>query len=585
MATGLVARETQQQATARVRTSSRVWAALGVAAVLGLGAVEDWFGKTDSGDLFGSDAVQYLDCARAIGRGDWHAALNPLWSQGYPALLALARPLFASGMQGDWLAMRAVNFAIFCLSLLAFGFLVRGLLAGREGPRGAYWVAAGAVFVSAQVCLGQVSRVGPDALVAAFFLVACGLLVRMARGLWPRMLAGGSLFGLVLGLGFLVKAVLLPLGCGLLGVFAAAEWLRSRRLRAVLPAVLVFGGMVIGYGAALSHAVGRQTLGDSGALNYAWHVDRLSKWVHWEGGVESAAEAWPKPWISRFVRWDADPPAFGRPVHPSVIVGSAPAMYVFHEPGVSASYVPYYDPAYWYQGYRKPVRWRYQLVAVGKNMGDLAQVLLRQAMVWAVLAAFAVLWWERRRRRWRESWALLLAAGGGVLIYLPVHLEGRYLSGFLAVLGMCGLMGLLEARPVVRRVALGLVLVGLVADLLRTQHEVWHRATHGWTYKASPDWQAAATLGLPRGSQVGMISWTPNLHCDWAYLSGVQITSEIASGADERAFWAFSPVGQAGVLERFRENGAVAVLTWERPPDGAVGWLRVGQAPMWMHRF
>ena len=104
--------------------------------ILALGAVECVYGNTDSVDVYGSDAVQYLDIARAMERGDWHSALNPLWSQGYPALLAAARPMFAAGPAGDWRETRVVNCVIFAADYAAFLFLLTGLAQGVRG-RGA----------------------------------------------------------------------------------------------------------------------------------------------------------------------------------------------------------------------------------------------------------------------------------------------------------------------------------------------------------------------------------------------------------------------------------------------------------------
>ena len=562
----------------------RIWpyaAALGGLAVLALGALENWFGLTDSGDVFGSDAVQYLDAARAMERGDWHSALNPLWSQGYPALIAVMRPWFQAGMAGDWHASRVVNLVVFCFSLLSFVFLVLGLARRRDAV---FWFGAGAVFCSAQVCLDQVSRVGPDQLVSGLFFLACGILVRLAgraRGGW---LASG--FGLVLGLGFLAKAVFLPLGLVMLVVLAGARVRAGLRLGALVPAVLVFAAVLLGYGTALSRAVGHPTLGESGALNYAWHVDRLAKWVHWEGGVEAAEEAWPKSWIARFAQWESRPPSFGLPLHPSVVVGRAPSVYVFHESGVAATYVPYYDPAYWYAGYTHVFRWRYQVIALGKNVGDLVVVLGKMPMFWAVLVVAALLGSSRRVAL--GVWPVVACALLGVAIYLPVHLEGRYLSAFLAVaaLGVLGRVG--EASEGRRRAVAALLCLGLAGELGLTQKTVWSRAMHGWSVRDNVEWQAGravAEAGIQPGSEVGMISWTANLHCDWAYLAGVRITSEIQSGADEAAFWGLPEVGQREVLERFRAAGAMAVLTWDRPRGAAVGWRQLDGVPMWVYRF
>ena len=122
--------------------------------------------------------------------------------------------------------------------------------------------------------------------------------------------------------------------------------------------------------------------------------------------------------------------------------------------------------------------------------------------------------------------------------------------------------------------------------VVKSQHEVWLRAVHHWSPHDNLEWKAGAAvadMGLPRGSEVGMISWTPNLHCDWAYMAGVRITSEIESGADEAAFWALPEAKQQSVLARFHQTGAVAVLTWDQPRGKANGWQQVG--PMWIYRF
>jgi hypothetical protein len=551
--------------------------------VLALGAIEGRYGRTDGGDVYGSDGVQYLDVARAFARGDFKSALNPLWSQGYPALLAIVRPLFRAGPDGDWAATRWLNFGVFCFSWACFAWFVRTLLKGRERA-GMVWVGAVCVFVAAQICLDQVSKVGPDQLVAGVFFLVCGLVLRLAK----RSSVGlGTVLGLALGVGYLVKAVFLPLGCVVLAVTAAAVWFGRRRVREMVIAAGVFAVVVAGYGAALSRAVGKATLGESGSLNYAWHVDRLAKWVHWEGGNDSAAKAWPKPWIARFARWESDPPDFGTPVHPSVRVGSAPMVYVFHAP-VKAAYVPYYDPAYWYDGYRHIVRWRYQLVALGKSFGDLAVVLARQPLFWAF---GLVMLWSGRKVRWREleaAWPVLAIAALGVMIYLPVHLEGRYLSGFLAVIAVVLLVGL--SRMPQRRLmtVMALLVAGFGVGLAKDEAGIWGRALRGWSPHENVEWQTAngvRALGLPSGSEVGVIAWTPNLHCDWAYMSELQITSEIASPEDEAAFWRLPADGQTRVLGEFRDAGAKAIFTWDKPLVLPAGWQQVVGAPMWVYRF
>jgi len=557
----------------------RLWFAVATLFVLTLGALEGWYGKTVAGDVYGSDAVQYLDIAQAFERGDLHSALNPLWSQGYPALLAVIRPAFAASREGEWNAIRTLNFAIFAFSWLAFAAFVRELLRHRERSV-LTLLGSVCVFLTTQICIDQVSRVGPDQLVAALFFLACTLLLCLRRN--PSALTA-TFLGAVLGIGFLVKSIFLPLGL----ITLAIAFLLTRRSWKSLPAAAIFAAIVLTYGAALSRAVGTPTLGEAGSLNYAWHVNRLAKWVHWEGGTDPANKAWPKPWIASFTRWQTDPPDFGKPIHPDEIDGSSPAVYVFHAP-VQATYVPYYDPPYFYQGYRHLIRWRYEVIALAKNVTDLFSVLLPQPLFWAIMLIAILV----RRLDWsllRAAWPVLVFTLTGIAIYIPVHLEGRYLAAFFAVGAVCLLasLGSINSKSASWGIYL-IFLFGFAAGLVKDQRAVWTRAAHHWDYRIIPEWQQGRALqaeGLQPGAEIGVISWEPNVQCDWAYLAGVRITSEIESPADQRAFLALPPAAQSEVLERFHRAGATLVVARDKPRPGATGWHQLAGVPLWIYRF
>ena len=611
-------------APASVTTVSKTWMTsraflrslllLVSALVLTLGAIEDIYGNTDSGDVYGSDAVQYLDIARAINRHDWHSALNPLWSQGYPALLAMARPLFPAGPSGDWTDTRAINFAIFTANYLAFLWLLRLLIgpiverdpnaedasgrgvAAANVPRKLFlWMTSLSVFVSTQVCLGQVSRVNPDELVTVLFFCACGLLICILRK--DRMktaLRLSLLLGVALGIGFLVKAVFLALGCCFLLLLTLALWSRRRPLVPSLLATTFFALIVGGYGIALSHAVGHFTLGEAGSINYAWHVNRLEKWVHWEGGRLPASEAWPKASIARFAQWDTLPPDFGTPVHPSAILQESPRIYGFTAP-FHATYAPYFNPPYWYEGYRHVVRPRYQAIAILKSFGDLAQPLVTHAIFFAI--AMVLLLSLRHRdsrqglRSWmRQYWPIAWVCTLGVAIYLPVHLEPRYIAAFAALLPVGLLIG--STQPLSRfqlRAFSLLIFLGFTADLLHYQLPIWKNLVHHKDPRNNSEWKAGDAVlkeHLPPLSQVGVIAWTPNLHSDWAYIGQVQITSEIASPKDMDTFWNSSSEQQAQTLSTFHKAGAVAVIAQGKPADtGSTQWQQLSDTKMWIYRF
>ena len=608
------------------RGRARWWLLAASVLILALGAVEDVYGNTDSGDVYGSDGVQYLDIARAIGRHDWKSALNPLWSQGYPMLLAGIRPWFGVGPGGDWNAIRVLNFAIFAANYAAFLYLLAGLMRReRSAPwrAGLIWVGGLGIFVATQICLGQVSRVNPDEIVTGCFFLACGLMVRwlvpdgsaplekygdpsapLRSGRDDGSLWRGLALGLVLGVGFIAKAVFLALGSGILLLLIVALWMRRRSLLPVVAAAVVFGGIVGSYGVALSGAVGHRTLGESGSINYAWHVNRLAKWVHWEGGNQPASEAWPKPWIARLAQWDTRAPDFGKPIHPSAILQASPLVYGFAAP-IHATYVPYYDPPYWYEGYKHLVRPRYQVIAIAKSVGDLVQVLLKQPVFYAMVLALGLLLGsvEARRGIWawvRGSWWIFAMAGFGVAIYVPVHLEGRYLAGFLAVLAVCGLLAATASsvtpgagrndRPVPGAPGLVLVviLLGVAGDLARYQVPVWRNVLHHKSPVNNEEWRVGEAVRAERlapMSQVGVVAWTANLHCDWAYIADLQITSEVADPAGMDLFWG-SAAARERTLETFRRAGAVAVFSHGKPESvNDAGWKRMGETGMWMYRF
>ncbi len=587
-------------ATPAVITPVRDWKRMVLpgALLLGLlfaGILEGWYGRTDKGAVYGSDAVQYLDMSRALGAGDWKLAMNPLWGLGYPLLLTVLRPVFPAGMAGDLLAVRALNVAIFVATWLSFWYLVRGLVPLKfvtTARKNLLLLGVVCLFAATQICIDRVSRVGPDQVVACLFFLTCGFLARLAK---QGKTGLALLCGLAMGFGYVTKQAFLPLGIFVLLEMCLLARRRAMRATQVAGCALVFAAIVILYASGMSAELGRRTLGEAGSINYAWDVNRLAKWVHWEGGTEPAAEAWPKASVARFTGWTAHPPDFGKPIHPTQILGSNPKIYAFGEP-FAVTYAPYYNPPWYYEGYRHFVNWRYQAVSLAFNAVQLAQVVFAHPMLYAMAMVIVLLAMGRKqawKTWWMEQWPVWLFAAASVALFLPVHLEGRYIAPGLAVLAIVPFAGLLLRTPELsagrRNAIVAILLVGAVLEAGVSERYNFRRLTGRVTTDEAMEWQAATFLtqaGLGAHPRIGVIGWEPNVHCDWAYMAGLRITGEIATPEDWKQFWDLSPAGQTQVLERFRTTGASAVLVWNKPDTPtAAGWQRMGNLPVWIYRL
>lgn len=565
------------------------------------GALECWYGRTDKGAVYGSDAVQYLDMSRALSSGDWKLAMNPLWGLGYPLLLTGLRPAFSNGMAGDLLAVRVLNVAIFAATWMSFWFLIRGLRPRNSEPM-LRWDWRGrkdllffgliCLFAATQICIDRVSRVGPDQLVACLFFLVCGLLARMARrGSYGLAL----LCGLTLGFGYVTKQAFLPLGIFVLLEMCLLLRRGTVRIGQIAACAAVFAGIAVLYASGMSAELGRRTLGEAGSINYAWDVNRLAKWVHWEGGTETADQAWPKASVARFTGWTAHPPDFGKPIHPTQILGADPKIYSFGEP-FNVTYAPYYDPPWFYEGYRHFVNWRYQAVSLAYNLVQLAQIVFGHPMFYAAAVVILLLSLGRKGvwKSWlMEQWPVWLFAAGAVALFLPVHLEGRYIAPALAVLVAVPLTGLLLRTPELsagrRNAILAILVVGALLEAGVSERYNLRRLSGREATDEATEWQAANMLkqaGLGERPRIGVVSWEPNVHCDWAYMAGLRITGEIATAEDWKQFWELSPQMQQQVLERFRSTGASAAVVWNKPDSAAAsGWERLGNLPVWLYRL
>jgi len=264
------------------------------------------------------DGIQYLDNAAAWLKGDFHAALNSLWSPLYPWLIAAIFAVARPDPFSEFASVHFLNFLIYLASIAAFLFFIRSIRANLSLLLLAY-----SSFLYCSLGLATLAYVTPDLLVSLFTFLVAGLLLRIGtQTATPLQYAA---FGAVLGLGYLSKSPFLILGVLCFGMAVILARKQPAALWRVALAAIVFALIVIPYAWALSSAKGRLTFGDSGQSNIIWHVNGVPLY-HWQGS-----------------------PKNGTPLHPTQQLSSQPAIFEFAQP-IITTYPPGYDPVYWNEG-------------------------------------------------------------------------------------------------------------------------------------------------------------------------------------------------------------------------------------------
>jgi hypothetical protein len=558
--------------------------------VVGLGALDDWYGRFD----YAADAISYLDVSKAIQDGDWTLAFSPYWSVGYPAILAAVRWMFPAGPQGEWTAIHALNLAIFIATYLSFLHLLRVTLATHSRVDGVETAASNpalvyilgtAFFLLLQLMIGNVARVNPDLLVSGVFFLATA---ESLRFLFQPRIGTALVLGLLMGFGYILKAVFLPLSVMLLLVVLvriSSRWRVGRtamisKLAWALPAMAVLAAPYI---VAISIAAGFFTLGETGSLNYAWNVNHLPFYTHWQGG----------------------PAPLGTPVHPTQLLLRNPHVFAFAEP-FHVTYPPWFNPCYWYTGYHHVFSFRNQLEAVKGNLVLLRHFVLRgpRAIGTTLLVSLSLIFLRERKVWWKRVltlWPLYLPSILAIVFYLGVVVEPRYLVGFLIIVLTTPFVALFAPTRLVSRgtafVIVLLVSLGCAAVLMENEQEALRRFVHHENYLDDDQWRTGlylSQIGVHAGDKVAsVVAVGGGMHCTWAEVSGTQVVAEIGENSfapadEDKDFRSFTqdPAAQQTVLELFRQAGAkIVVVIGAGQPIQGVGWERVPGTAMWFHRL
>ena len=532
------------------------------------------------GDRYGMwpDGINYLDMGDAYLRGDWNMALNGLWSPLYSWLLGLALFLVRPSITWEFPVVHGVNFLNYLIALASFQFFLHELhryycsRLDRDpapysllSPESALIVLSYLIFIWSSIKYITLWIVTPDMLITAYIYLISAILIRLHMGL-ARIGSFVSL-GIIFALSYLTKAIMFPMALVYLGVAFFVGGCNRIALRNTLIAFTVFVFLCSPFIYALSRARGYFTLGDSGKLNYAWHVNGVQKWIHWQG----------------------DPQAGSMPKHPTRIAYPSPTVYEFDGP-VGGTYPPNYDPSYWYEGVKIHFNFHQQINVFLKNMNIffVRFILLQSAIIICLILIY--LFSKNKRSTIKELtylWFIILPPFASLFLYLLVHLEQRYLGGYNIVV-LCSLLsGLLLATrnnwtSMLKIICSMMLMIITIQISLYTLYIVNNRSPQLGLldspgrratekdrdfFSMTPS-KVAVYLSrgiIAPGDKVACIEKLNGMHAFWARLAKVRIVAEI-HGEDIAKFWRADDLVKAQVIDAFARTGA-KILVFNRPGD------------------
>src|SRR5438270_4619303 len=389
-----------------------------------IGALSAWLTRAD----MNPDGISYLDLSDRWMAGDFRGVVNAYWSPLYPALLAVVRFILRPAPRFDFSAAHAANFVVFVIGLTTFSLFLRELLVRSSAEpwrRQALILWGYGLFLWSSVSQVGLSIVTPDLMVSACVWLLALLVLKASD---DRPLCSVAL-GIACAIAFLTKSVMFPIAFP----FLCAGLPRRHTLRAALLSFIAFTCVAGPWIAALSLQKGRFTFSYTGKLVYSLYVDDIAYYTHWHG----------------------EPAGSGIPVHPTRKIFDHPTAFEFNGP-FRATYPPRFDPSYWNEGLRARVDHRGHIRETIDTQKTHCVLFVKTQWAYAALTILLLLTAQRRRLSWMAGDALRIGIPAALTLglYAILHVEGRYVGFFMALLFIALLLLVDVERHVLRAVSI-----------------------------------------------------------------------------------------------------------------------------------
>jgi len=417
---------------------------------LALGAAQAWATRF----TMNPDGISYLDIGDAYWRHDWHNAINAYWSPLYSWILGGVLTLLKPSMTWEFPIVHLANFSIYMVSLACFEVLLKQLGITESWMRSFAY----AVFIFSALVMVGMQTASPDMLVTAFVYLIAGLSLKTCRSLDRRT---ALLYGAVLGLAYLAKTVLLPIGIVFLGVTSVMT-----RRRTLIWSVLVYLVVAVPWIVVCSVLKHRVTIGESGRHEYLIYVNKID-------------------------------PFYPQQSPGTRLISSNPEVYDLSI--LNGTYPAWLDPSHWQDGI-KP-RWdlsgliaRLRLSAFWYFAIFISPKLQLNLSIGFLLAAITGSEFKKDRR-WL---CIAVPCVVALLAYAPLVVQFRYVAAFILLLWLLFFVGL-QAKKIV----IGFL---IVSTLMITGWDLWMPIASGKKSEFALPAATALERSHLKHDRIGLIS-------------------------------------------------------------------------------
>lgn len=543
----------QTETAAPATPNYRLLRIIGWVVALALGAAQAWATRF----TMNPDGVSYLDIGDAYWRGDWHNAINAYWSPLYSWILGFFLQVLKPSAYWEYPLAHLVNFLIYVLALACFEFFLAIFISERsrrldgsgDGEVGisevSWWLLGYSVFLSTSLLMIRLRPISPDMCVAAFVYLATALALKITnrptRGTYVVL-------GLVLGLAYLSKAVMLPLAFVFLAAVLLTTGFSRGSLRNIGVATLVFLCVASPFGLALSYAQGRLTFGDVGPIAYEVYIDGIDRFAPGNPGL----------------------------LHPVRNILDHPPTLEFSDP-IAGTYPLWYDPPYWHAGLKPHWNLKGQLRRIGLAL--LLYLWIPVTYQLNLTASFLMLLlvatrpWECCKRS-ACFFQLTIPGLLALLLYSLVYAESRYLAPFFALLWLAAFSGLRFPDSSGIKRLIGITAIAVIVSQLAV-YRLMTGCSPGPVY-----WDAAQSLksmGLRPGDKLAAFTTEP-FGEGGAFVARLDRAKIVIQSGDTKGEWTSDVAATARLTDLLRKAGVRAALWYGEPPaDSAIPWKRLGQ--------